>query len=103
MKHRLARPTIKKIGGGIALACSLASLALTCAMPVKADPALKSNSALQDLLQELNYRHANLTKRLKEAIEAKRIDPEPAQQFLDRSFWHRWLLLVAWSDWHVCS
>ena len=81
MKHRLARPTIKKIGGGIALACSLASLALTCAMPVKADPALKSNSALQDLLQELNYRHANLTKRLKEAIDAKRIDPEPAQQF----------------------
>jgi len=50
-------------------------------MPVKADPALKSNSALQDLLQELNYRHANLTKRLKEAIDAKRIDPEPAQQF----------------------
>lgn len=81
MKHRLARPTIKKIGGGIALACSLASLALTCAMPVKADPALKSNSALQDLLQELNYRQANLTKRLKEAIDAKRIDPEPAQQF----------------------
>lgn len=81
MKHRLARPTIKKIGRGIALACSLASLALTCAMPVKADPALKSNSALQDLLQELNYRQANLTKRLKEAIDAKRIDPEPAQQF----------------------
>lgn len=81
MKHRLARPTIKKIGRGIALACSLASLALTFAMPVKADPALKSNSALQDLLQELNYRQANLTKRLKEAIDAKRIDPEPAQQF----------------------
>lgn len=81
MKHRLARPTIKKIGRGIALACSLASLALTCAMSVKADPALKSNSALQDLLQELNYRQANLTKRLKEAIDAKRIDPEPAQQF----------------------
>ncbi|MBN9395098.1 MAG: hypothetical protein J0H83_07630 [Candidatus Melainabacteria bacterium] len=81
MQHRLARPTIKKIGRGIALACSLASLALTCAMPVKADPALKSNSALQDLLQELNYRQANLTKRLKEAIDAKRIDPEPAQQF----------------------
>jgi hypothetical protein len=81
MQHRLARPTIKKIGRGIALACSLASLALAYDMPAKADPALKSNSALQDLLQELNYRQANLTKRLKEAIDAKRIDPEPAQQF----------------------
>lgn len=81
MQQRLARPTIKKIGKGIALACSLASLALACDLPAKADPALKSNSALQDLLQELNYRQANLTKRLKEAIDAKRIDAEPAQQF----------------------